>query len=404
MSSLRWLVIPTLGALLSGIAPRSGSDDEPTYHADIQPILARKCLPCHQPGGPSPFTLDTYADVKRRGTLIRWVCIVGSMPPVDANSDLAPMAAVDRLRDDELQLIQEWVHTGAKEGKPTPPAATPPVAWRLSQAPDVVLRPSRPGTLREEGAPYRKLFILGPGAAAGRTIVAFDIKPNQPFVWRHAYLAVVPQGVKPEEAFTPTGVNTKTLVGAWAPGHFAWSSPEGVPVAKDAVLVVSALIQPSGKQEDAGFELGIRTSDPPKAPLEWITLGSKEFAIAPADGGQTLHAETVLEHDVDLVSVVPECRLFAQQVRVEAVLPSGESKRILVVQSWDLNWQGAYQPAKPVRLLKGTKITAEIDYDNSGHSGGNREARPTTSVRFGPGDGDDLFWVHLQVIPRVVKE
>jgi hypothetical protein len=323
------------------------------------------------------------------------------MPPVDADSDLVPMAAIDRVRDDELQVLQEWVRTGLKEGKASPAALAPKLAWRLDPPGDVTLRPDQPGMLRDEGAPYRRLFVLEAGAAEGKAITGFDIAPGQPYVWRHAFLAVVPRDVKPEAAFSPTGVDTKYLVGAWAPGHFAWTSPEGVLVGKDDKLVVSALIQPSGKPETADFTLGLRTSAPPITQMSWLSLGNKEFAIVPADGGQTLSAETTLEHDIDLVSVVPECRTFAQQVRLTAILPTGESKRILAVRSWDLNWQGAYQPAKPLRILKGTKIVAEIDYDNSGHSGGNREQRPTVSVRFGPGEGDDLFWVHLQTISRV---
>lgn len=397
----KWLSLPIAGAALSLVLARGGSDEDVTYHQDIQPILAKSCVPCHQAGGPSPFDLDTYASARRRAALIRWVCIVGSMPPVDAASDLGEMACVPRLLDRDLLAIQEWVRTGSKEGKPAPtrpPARRP---WNLDGGADVTLRSESKAPLREEGAPYRTHYALEPGEVAGSAIAEFDITPDQPFAWRQAYVAVAPKDVRPESVFTATGIDTKYLVGAWAPGHYTWRSPRPISVGPDDRILVSALIQPSGKPERSGFTLGIRKGSPAAEMPRWMTLGNRDFAIAPADGGQTLRAETTLETPVQILAVVPECKLYAQQVRVFAVLPNGESKRILHILSWDMNWVGAYQPAKPISLPKGSKIVAEIDYDNSGHSGGNREARPTTSVRFGPTETDDLFWVHLQTIPHV---
>ena len=53
-----WLPLLLGLAATSSLGPYS-SDDDPTYFGDIQPILARSCVPCHSPGGESPFSLST---------------------------------------------------------------------------------------------------------------------------------------------------------------------------------------------------------------------------------------------------------------------------------------------------------------------------------------------------------
>jgi hypothetical protein len=195
-------------------------------------------------------------------------------------------------------------------------------------------------------------------------------------------------------------MKVEQLIGAWSPGHFSWSTNAGIAVPPGGRLAVWALYQPTGKPESAAFDLSLRFGDPKVRP-EWKTLGNKEFAIKPADGPETLSDSWTLEEDRDLIAIVPECKLYALQVRVKAALPNGQEKSVLTILTWDRNWVGAYNFERPVRLPKGTKLTIEIDYDNSGHSAGNREERPTTSVKYGATDRDEHFWVHFQTLPVV---
>lgn len=391
-----WLVaVPSLLALGSVLL----ADEEPTYHNRIQPMLATKCVVCHQEGGPSPFPLSSFADVKKRATLLRWVCISRTMPPTDAATDFDPMCG-GALSDDELIALQEWVRTGAKEGKPEKPAAIPPPLWRLSSV-DKLLKPDAAGIIEAEGRPYRKMYIIDPKVERETSIVGFDLRPVTPLALRQAYVAVLGPDESAERTFPATGISTGRLLGSWAFGYNAWTSPNGLRIKPGERLAVYALYQPSGKPENAGFELGLKFAAPATPEPEWLTLGSKTFEIPPADGPLTIASETTLEKACRVTSIVPECRLYAQQVKVYATLPNGQTKRLLSILTWDRNWPGAYQPKAPISLPAGTKIKAEITYDNTGHSQGNREARPTTSIRFGTDDASELFWVHIQSIPRV---
>src|SRR5438067_868473 len=56
-----------------------------TYATDVAPLIADRCAMCHHAGGSAPFSLLTYADAKRRATLIAAVTARCYMPPWQAD-------------------------------------------------------------------------------------------------------------------------------------------------------------------------------------------------------------------------------------------------------------------------------------------------------------------------------
>jgi len=55
--------------------------DQPTFANDIAPILQKNCLPCHREQGAAPFSLASYAAVKKRAKTIAKVTQKRIMPP-----------------------------------------------------------------------------------------------------------------------------------------------------------------------------------------------------------------------------------------------------------------------------------------------------------------------------------
>jgi hypothetical protein len=47
------------------------------------------------------------------------------------------------------------------------------------------------------------------------------------------------------------------------------------------------------------------------------------------------------------------------------VYPDGRDQVVLSVPKYDFNWQLLYQPAKPIKVPKGTRMYVEAHYDNS---------------------------------------
>ena len=53
----------------------------PTFHADVEPILQRRCQTCHRPGDIAPMSLITYEDVRPWAKAIRSAVVQKKMPP-----------------------------------------------------------------------------------------------------------------------------------------------------------------------------------------------------------------------------------------------------------------------------------------------------------------------------------
>src|SRR5437868_6483965 len=71
-----WLAIAQIGFAQSTI-PKSA----PTFARDVAPIVYTHCAECHHTGGPAPFSLTSYAEVRQRAKQIAAVTKRRYMPP-----------------------------------------------------------------------------------------------------------------------------------------------------------------------------------------------------------------------------------------------------------------------------------------------------------------------------------
>src|SRR5207244_1830692 len=121
-----------------------------TYTKDIAPLVADRCAMCHHPAGAAPFSLVTYADVKRRATQIADVTRRRFMPPWKADPENGPFVGQHPLSDAEIARIQQWVDAGAIEGEPgASRKASWTEAWQLG-APDLVVSLPQPYMLHAD--------------------------------------------------------------------------------------------------------------------------------------------------------------------------------------------------------------------------------------------------------------
>ena len=88
-----------------------------TYYEHIQPIIAKNCAVCHSPGGVGPFHLLTYEDVAKRSKFVAKVTQMRYMPPFPADKSFQHYANERGLKEEEIELIQQWVMQGSVEGQ-----------------------------------------------------------------------------------------------------------------------------------------------------------------------------------------------------------------------------------------------------------------------------------------------
>src|SRR4051794_18582214 len=100
------------------------STPAPTFVKDVAPIVFNQCAACHHPGEVAPFSLTSYADVKKRAKQIARVTPPPQMPPGKAEPGFGDFQNERPLTDAQTALTRAWPEAGAPEGDP---AQTPPL-------------------------------------------------------------------------------------------------------------------------------------------------------------------------------------------------------------------------------------------------------------------------------------
>src|SRR6516164_5208093 len=109
------MIIRGIGLFMAAAAVMPAANTV-TFTETIAPILYQNCVTCHRPGEAAPFSLITYDDVKKRGSLIVRVTKTHYMPPWHAAHDYGQFAGERRLTDAQIAKIADWVTQGMPEG------------------------------------------------------------------------------------------------------------------------------------------------------------------------------------------------------------------------------------------------------------------------------------------------
>ena len=134
------LLVPMSALIFAAAALPLSAADKPTFTETIAPIVYRNCATCHRPGQAAPFSLITYEEVKKRGSLIAAVTQSRYMPPWHAEHGYGEFEGERRLTGDEIAAIAAWVKQGMPEGDPKKLPSVPefPEGWHLGK-PDLIL-------------------------------------------------------------------------------------------------------------------------------------------------------------------------------------------------------------------------------------------------------------------------
>src|SRR6478672_915048 len=102
--------------VLAGAAPAAEKAPPPTFSKDVAPIFYQQCVSCHRPGEAAPFSLLTYKDAKKRGTLIAGVTASRQMPPWKADKSDVKLRNPRVRSEAQIDGIQRWVKADMPEG------------------------------------------------------------------------------------------------------------------------------------------------------------------------------------------------------------------------------------------------------------------------------------------------
>jgi Flp pilus assembly protein TadD len=387
---------------------------EVTFARDVAPLMYEACASCHREGGPAPFSLITYDQVRRRATQIANVTRSGFMPPWKAEPESGDFVGQRRLSGRELQRIQRWVELGTPEGDPRdlPRRPTWPDGWLLG-TPDLIVTLEAPYRLPATSTDVFRIFAIPLPIAATRFVRGIEFHPGNARVVHHANIRVDPtpasrhldaadpspgyEGLMPRSATYPEGHFlgwTPGQVAPLVPSDLAWRLEPG------SDLVVQLHMQPSGAVEEVRPSIGLFFGHgPPRYTPTILRIGSQGIDIPPGERQYVIKDAYTLPVDVDVLAVQPHAHYRARVIKGIATLPDGSTRWMMHIIDWDFRWQHVYREVAPIALPKGTVLSMEYTFDNSAENVRNPQL-PPARVSWGQRSQDEMGDLWFQLLAR----
>jgi tetratricopeptide (TPR) repeat protein len=389
----------------------------PTFNRDIAPIVFNNCVTCHHSGHNSPFSLQTYEDVRSRADEIAAVTRSRYMPPWKPETGYGgPFQGARGLSEQQIETIGRWVSSGAREGESDDLPQAPIVTgdWRLG-LPDVVVRMPDAYELGASGPDVFRNFVLPIPSTVPRYVKAVEFIAGSHAV-HHANLRIDETAASRQRdaedplpgydgLMAPSARYPEGYFLGWTPGQLPPMSPElAWRLNPGSDVVVQLHLRPTGHIEHVQVAIGLYfASAPPHLLPTMLRLGKQYMNIPPGKKDFLVTDSYTLPVDVDIHAVQPHAHYRARKIEGFAKLPDGKTEWLIRIPDWDFDWQDTYRYVEPVSLPKGTTLTMRYTYDNSAANPRNPQL-PPQRVRWGQNSTDEMGDLWIQVVAHSIAD
>jgi hypothetical protein len=397
-----------------------------SYHADVAPIIHKRCVSCHFQGGIGPFELDDFEAVRAEIGTIRREVDYQRMPPWHADVERGlPIANVQALTDVERRTVLDWIAQGYArrdagetdwlvEG--TPPAVPlelphipAPGEFTIGGGkPDFVARMPKPFVVPASTLVPYQYFWIPNESTEDRYIQEIEALPGNHRVVHHMQVFLVDRKLRPADtsgAITGAlmmiklngyGGSSTWRIGSYTPGdQYAarkFESDEGVHFPAGYDLVFEIHYTPIDENAVDQSSVGIvwrKTPDKPKKLFyDQLFLRPRNVRIEPHEPHVKTELFPYFKQNVVLLDVRPHMHLRGGDARLSAVFPDGREQVLVVVPAFDFNWQRRYLFQEPLRLPAGSTLRMIGHWDNTRLNPNNPD--PGTVVLFGEASFDEM--------------
>lgn len=386
-----------------------------TFSKDIAPIVYQKCMKCHRPGEPAPFSLITYKDVAKRGKTIREIINKGIMPPWPADTTYRHFIGENALSPAQVAMINQWVDDGAPIGDssriPSPPVFA---AGSMIGKPDLVLK-IKPFLVKGDQTDRFMVMKIPFELPSDTFIRAIEFVPGSNLV-HHVNGRIIfydddrKQDVFGGEYVLDTKDETRESVfekmqllnddGSY-PGndHYIHSAtnylpgvitrlyPEGIGgffVKRKGIIYLNDIhYGPSGEDvTDTSFVNVFFGEKPSKRPVQEIQLGTLGISdiipplVIPPDTVMTFVSRAKILGDISLLTVNPHMHLLGKSFVAYAIKPTGDTIPLIRIRQWDFLWQFFYTYPKMLHIPAGSIIEVVAVMDNTADNPNNPHHPP----------------------------
>src|SRR5205814_1079480 len=146
-------------------------------------------------------------------------------------------------------------------------------------------------------------------------------------------------------------------------------------------------------------KIGLRFAQGPiDKRMRVIPVINRWFEIPPGEAKHEVRASYTVPANVNFhaTSIAPHMHLLGREVKVTATYPDGKVRPLIYINDWDFNWQGGYAFKEPIALPGGTRIDAQVIYDNSTGNPRNPNSPPKV-VRWGENTTDEMCITFIRV-------
>jgi hypothetical protein len=392
--------------------------ENPTFVADVAPVLQRHCVSCHQPNGTAPFSLTTYEDARSRADSVATSTRSRRMPPWLPRQGNHRFDRERILSDRELEILERWAQLGAPRGEGDAtvvvPATTPD--WPLGE-PDLIVEMAEIYTLADTGRDVFRNFVLPVSVESLRYVRAVDLQPGDQRVVHHAVISIdsTDASRQHDAQDNEPGYDGMSSLAAlrppsgfylgWTPGRSP-TQPGGMawPLARGTDLVLQMHLRPNGRPQQLRPRVGLYFASAPSAePTVLLRLGAQTIDIPPGKADYTVTDSVILPIPVRLLGVYPHAHYRARKLEIFGIERGGTSHNLLRINEWDFNWQDIYEYEHSQPLPAGTVIHLRYTYDNSA-SNPHDPHQPPVRVVHGPSMSDEMAEVWIKAIPAKASD
>jgi thiol-disulfide isomerase/thioredoxin len=400
-----------LNAVLSGKEPKVTRTDAPgcvldvsapmakiepiTYHGRIAEIIAKNCGDCHRDGGVAPFRLDSFAAVKDRSTMIKYVVDQKMMPPWFAAETIPSPWLNDRsMPKSERDELFRWMSEGMPEGKMSAAAQPTKVhtGWEIGK-PDAVYGMERAISIPAEGVMNYQNVTIPLDFDDERWVSGIEVQPGDRSVVHHVLVFIVPKtGRRPNLDFV--GING--FFGGYVPGNAAMIYPAGTAkrIPANSNLRFQLHYTPNGKATKDLTKIALKFTTKPQHEVRSAGIANLFFRIPPNEPAHKVSAFVNIPDDAKLLSFLPHMHVRGKACRYDLVKADGTKELLLNVPKYDFNWQLNYRFREPRQLRKGEKLEYTAWFDNSSSNKSN--PNPNRSVGWGEQTFDEMHLGYLE--------
>ena len=342
-----------------------------TYSEVIGPLIERKCVHCHHPGGIAPMSFMSYAEVRQSAkqsyTPLDALLRTRTMPPWPADPEIGAFTNSEFMTNAEIDLLIRWIDSGLPRGNGDYQGPAPRGEWGGGMPDHIFELPVY--TVPEETIGQYRTVQVTTNFSEDRWIIASEIRPGNKYAVRGIFGGVL---------------------GSYQPGQTTSRYPDsyGTRLKKGATVDVRIhYFKEKGVEETDQSHIGVffAKDDAPRSPIHEAPMRAAPFTIAAGTANFEVSTRFTFPEDGKIVSLMPIMHLRGKRVDYTLRLPDGAEQSLLVIPEWNPNWKYRYVLREPLSAPKGSVVTASALFDNSEANLKNPD--PWSEVSMGP-DGE----------------